>query len=354
MRQPFLRLALYFSTFAFLLLPSLSIAQEPPTIKIGVIAPLSGHLSAIGTTVKNSVILASQQLDPEKRVEFIFEDDNFLPKNSVTAAQRLISQENVSGIIIFGSGTSLAVAPISESKKVPTISISLNDSVTLNRQHMFRLFIAVDSLAKIAVEEMTKRQYKSIATITTQQDGMIALREAISKHSKIASVADEEVAPGDTDLRVVATKIARLKPSAVFLALLPPQLAAASQQLRQVGYTGEFFSGPQAQIQTEVAASNGALVGTWFTSQDDRKAASFYSDYSKQFNDVAMPDGAFGYDAARLFINAAKGTDVLGYINSLQTFEGLHGTFERVEPNIFLAPVAVKTILKDGFDFAEN
>jgi len=324
-------------------------AHSQEKIKIGVIAPLSGSISTVGETLKNSVMLADISLDNNDLVEFIFEDDSFSPKNSVTAARKLISQDKVSGIIIFGSSTSLAVAPIAETEKIPTIAMALSEKVALSREYTFRLFFIVDDLAELAAKEAVKLNYQSLAIVTTTQDGMLAMRDKFLTTNKIKLLLNEEVAPEETDFRSTASKIARLNPSAVFLALLPPQPSSFSKQLRQLGYKGELFSGPQIQSLSEVAASNGALQQTWFVTQNDHTAKEFYNNYKQKFGDVSHPDGIYGYEAARLFINGASNKDIFYYLSNLKEFHGIHGKYNYIGANTFASPVTVKRITKDGF-----
>jgi branched-chain amino acid transport system substrate-binding protein len=324
-------------------------STEKSIRKIGVIAPLSGPLSAIGETVKNSVLLAAEKYSPDHQVEFIIEDDGFVPKNSVSASQRLLGQAKVSGLIVFGSSTSLSVAPIAESKKIPLITMGISESLTKNREYVYRLFMEGKDLAELAAKEIKKRNYSSIATVSTIQDGMIALRDQVNSHSSVVSVLNEEVPPGETDLRTIATKIANLNPSAVLLALLPPQPSALARQLRQIGYNGELFSGPQVQVMSEVIAAQGALKDCWFVTQDDSNADEFFKNYAAQFKDLPMPDGIYGFEAARLMIEGAENGEIQSYLKSIKSFEGIHGKYRLVKPNIFLSPVTVKIITEDGF-----
>ena len=81
----------------FLLLPYSSYASDQngavchKKLKVGVSLPLSGGMVASGEAVKNSILLAKTKYDKAQCVEFLFEDDQFQAKNTVTAVQKLLN-----------------------------------------------------------------------------------------------------------------------------------------------------------------------------------------------------------------------------------------------------------------------
>ena len=72
------------------------------TAKIGVIAPLSGDLAALGLGIKNSVDLAIKQANENKTIpgwtlELAAEDDEAKPDVGKNAATKLASDKDVVG-----------------------------------------------------------------------------------------------------------------------------------------------------------------------------------------------------------------------------------------------------------------
>ena len=61
-----------------LLFQGISFAEDLPTYKIGISAPLSGPLSEYGVAAKNGFLLARKQ-HPNvfKNIEFLFEDNQY-------------------------------------------------------------------------------------------------------------------------------------------------------------------------------------------------------------------------------------------------------------------------------------
>src|SRR5688500_5351150 len=78
--------------------------QAPEGVKIGVIVPLSGDLTATGNGIKNSVELASRQANeknkvPGWRIELAAEDDAAKPDVGAQAAAKLASDAAVVGVV---------------------------------------------------------------------------------------------------------------------------------------------------------------------------------------------------------------------------------------------------------------
>src|SRR5215217_8851177 len=79
-------------------------SQATKVVKIGVIAPLSGDLTATGTGIRNSVDLAIRQANeknkvPGWRIELAAEDDAAKPDVGAQAATKLASDAAVVGVV---------------------------------------------------------------------------------------------------------------------------------------------------------------------------------------------------------------------------------------------------------------
>ena len=88
------------------------------TAKIGVIAPLSGDLAALGLGIKNSVDLAIKQANENKTIpgwtlELAAEDDEAKPDVGKNAATKLASDKDVVGVVgTLNSSVAQSVQPV--------------------------------------------------------------------------------------------------------------------------------------------------------------------------------------------------------------------------------------------------
>lgn len=312
-------------------------------LRCAVIATLTGGHAPIGHSIKNSIILASEEGFLNDKVIFSFEDDAFLPRNTVSIVNKLISGKEADCIILFGSTTSLAIAGLAENAKIPTIAIAVSPKMIAGRKYIFRSYISLESQASLLSRRADELGYRSVAAITTIQDATVSLREELFRRWSVEVTLNEQVNPEDLDLRSVAARIAASGSDAVFLNLLPPQIAALSRQLRVIGYKGDFFGGPPMGNIDEVAASAGALEGAWFVSVDDARAEEFYSRYRQRFGEHPAVEGIYGYDLANILAQRPKGQDLREYLSGLKKFSGLLGSYG-MEGNSLDIPAGVWTV----------
>ncbi len=111
--------------------------QESGPVKIGVLVPLSGPASQGGQQMKNAFELAAEQINANggvngQPIELIFEDTGGDPQKGVTAAKKLIEQDQVWGLAgIFTSGVALAVSPVAmEAQKPLVVTVAAAPAVT--------------------------------------------------------------------------------------------------------------------------------------------------------------------------------------------------------------------------------
>jgi len=70
-------------------------AQERVPFKVGAVLALTGPVSIAGIPFKNAMVMAKEDLDQTDQIKLYFEDDGFLPRNTVSAVQKLIHQDKV-------------------------------------------------------------------------------------------------------------------------------------------------------------------------------------------------------------------------------------------------------------------
>jgi len=148
-----------------------SAALEPPAIaRIGVVLPLSGPVAPIGESLKNGMLMARDELDPEHRTEFLFDDDSFQPVKAVPAAKRFLDVEKVSGLFLFGTGQGFAINQMAEQAKTPLIVIGIDPKITEGKSYVMRFFPSLETIHNAMRAEIRARGYKSLALVATSAD----------------------------------------------------------------------------------------------------------------------------------------------------------------------------------------
>ena len=258
---------------------SVSISQAPP-IKIGTFTPLSGHAAYYGEHIVFGAKMAIEEVNEKggllgRKVEFIAEDDKNVPAEAVSAAEKLITKDQVVALSAsMGSSPVLAVMPKVNEAKVPMF-VQTATSVLITEQSgvggnpwTFKCNpndpMMLTALAKFIVE---KRGVKSISFIGEDTDfgrGIVkGLKDwMVPNGEKILS--EDYVKAGETEFTPILTKVKGLKPDVLGLGVVgPTQIQALVKQMLELGMkiplTGRYDITAK-QIEDYIAS--GALEGS--------------------------------------------------------------------------------------------
>ena len=301
--------------------------------------------------MRNSIILADETYDRNDCVQFLFEDDQLLAKNTLAAVNKFINVDKVDGVLVYGTPTSLAVTDLVESRHLPMIALSILGRVVQGRQYVVKHWCTAEQLTQAVLAEVKRRAYQKVAIVSTQNDAMLGLRDLYKAAGPTQIVLDEEFIRDTFDFRSIATRILGAKADAVYVLLFPPQTGVFVKQLRELGFSGEVFGVHNMEDPNEVAASHGAMVGAWLANGDETAGEGYSEAYVKRFGTRLALGGGSGYDTAKLFIEAAQQTnqDLNTYLHSVRQFHGAFGVYNASGRNDFDFPAVIKVIEKDSF-----
>jgi branched-chain amino acid transport system substrate-binding protein len=305
-------------------------SQGTKVVKIGVIAPLSGDLTATGTGIRNSVELAIRQANeknkvPGWRIELAAEDDAAKPDVGAQAAAKLASDAAVVGVVgTYNSSVALQVAPVLERANVVQISpANTNDTLTRGQnpatpvrpyKNYFRT-ATLDSLqggfaADYASNDLKVKNVAIIHDKKAYGQGLADSFKARFEKNGGKIVATETINPGDKDFSAVLSKIKPLNPELIFYGGEYPEGSLISNQAKGPQAMKAPLMGGDGIVdatygKTAGAAANGdygTSVGAPPESLDSAK--QFIADYKAAgFKDTYTAYGALAYDAANAIIN---------------------------------------------------
>lgn len=117
-------------------------AHAEETIKIGLLAPVSGGAAMVGEGIKQGVDLAVKQINDAggidgKKVEVLLRDSQIKPDVAAAGARELITKEGV-GLIVgpISSGEFAAVSEIAKQEKVVVMApLATSESITTTNFH---------------------------------------------------------------------------------------------------------------------------------------------------------------------------------------------------------------------------
>ncbi|MGH9265332.1 MAG: branched-chain amino acid ABC transporter substrate-binding protein [Acidimicrobiales bacterium] len=305
--------------------------QASKVVKIGVIAPLSGDLTATGTGIRNSVELAIRQANeqnkvPGWRIELAAEDDAAKPDVGAQAAAKLASDSAVVGVIgTYNSSVALQVAPVLDRANVVQVSPG-NTNDTLTRGENFRTnptrpyknyfrTATLDSLqggfaADYAAKDLGFRTVAIIHDKKAYGQGIADSFRGQFERNGGRIVATETINPGDKDFSAVLTKIKPLNPDLIFYGGEYPEASLISNQAKGAqGMRAPLMGGDGIVDPTYTQTAGNAANGDFGTSvgappEQLPSARQFIADYQRAgFRDSYSPYGALAYDAANAIIS---------------------------------------------------
>ncbi|WP_245931482.1 branched-chain amino acid ABC transporter substrate-binding protein [Actinokineospora auranticolor] len=307
--------------------------QSKDTLVIGVIAPQSGGLSALGLGIRNSAELAVEQANekcavPGYKLKVQTEDDQATPQVGAQAATRLSSNAKVIGVIgTLNSSVAQSVQPVLQAKKIVQVSPA-NTSPSLTRgddflnnpkrkyDNYFRVCATDDVQGPFAAKYLVgKAGKKSIAIITdgkTYGEGLASEFKKQAEKDGAKIVATEKVGEKDTDFSTVINAVRGANPDAIYYGGEYPQAGPLSKQAKDLGLNVPVMGGDGVYDPKfiELGGKEGDLatsVGAPVDSLDTAKA--FVDAYkAKKYKDELGAYGAFSYDAANVIIGALAQT----------------------------------------------
>lgn len=313
-------------------------------IKLGLIAPLTGDIAAIGKDMLNGAQFAVDTINAAggvngRTVSLIAEDGKCAGNEAANAAQKLVNVDHVVAIVGgLCSGETLAAAPIVEAGQVPLISPgSSSPDVTKAGNYVYRNYPS-DALKTTAMANyFAKKNWKKVAIISENTDFNQSFRKDFTAKLTDGSVVfDEVVEPGTKDYRTVLGRLQGKEFDAFFPnGQSDSTIAIMIQQFRQLGFTQPMIAHDAADSLTidTVApeASQGfLLISVPTAGQGTDFETSFTTKYGTPKSSIAW--AAQSYDAANVFMSAikAKGTagpDIKSALDTMPSYTGVVGAF---------------------------
>lgn len=212
-------------------------SKELKTIKIGIIAPLSGDAAAYGEQMQRVLDYQLAKINEKYKksnvqFELIYEDGKCAGNDSVSAFQKLTEIDGVKFIIGGTCSTeTLAIIPLTkEGNVLVTSSLSSNPQIDKASDYVFSFSYSDNLTATKLAEQMS--QFKKVAIITEQNDYNIGVEkawlEALKKYPNVSVVASEKFPKGGSDFRNTLEKVRKTQPEAI---LLNPNAGITAQNL---------------------------------------------------------------------------------------------------------------------------
>ncbi|MEW6602237.1 MAG: ABC transporter substrate-binding protein [Nitrospirota bacterium] len=322
--------------------------------RIGLVVPLSGPVAYIGEAMKNSLILAKEQIGTTSRFDYdlIIEDDQLDLKLDATIGNKFINVDKVDAIITLGGGK--VISPMAKKSKTLHYSVAVMEYIADGPTNFLHWAPSKVLNGRLA-EEMKKRGIKKYGVFyETTYEGFKIYRDdlkAAADKLGMEMVSDESFPMDATDFRA---QIARVKGKGADIYVYycqTPAMEILTKQLREAG-----DNTPLTAVESfELTKEKDLFEGYWFVSSP-HPTNDFVDAYKKRFGYEPAVAGPNTYDILMLVNHAIINTgsikkptseQIARELLKIKNFPGSLGNLTIVEPGITMSDVDMK-IIKNG------
>lgn len=307
---------------AVLLLAFLACSNEkgkgPERIKVGVILPLTGDAATYGENCKKGMLIASEKYS----IPLIFEDSAVDAKKAVNAFNKLVNVDKA--IVVLGdmfSSTTLAFAPIAETKKVLVISPTAgSEDVPKTGKYIFSLYPSATIEGAYMAEKLLELRHNvplSIGIMHTQEqvytDIASGFKTTLRNEPNATVVFVEAIPPARKDFKDIISKFMR-KPEINTMYLSGDKIFVSNfiKQAKQLKWSVDFISQSTLYDTTLIEKygdylSNVIFTGPYFDiDNEDELTKKFVSLFREKYNTDPDVWAAYGYDTVLIIQKALE------------------------------------------------
>lgn len=287
---------------------------------IGVVTYESGEGAAYGEAIKGGLELAQQEINDQGdvHIELEIEDSAGETEQAISAAQKLMNDDDVSAIIgPTLSGEMQAVAPVADKNGIPILGTSTTaEGIPQIGDYVFRDSIpetmAVPAAVEAAVDEYDA---ETVAVMYGDDDeytktGYEAMEKAIDELD-LDVLTTETFQKGQSDYKSILSNIKDLDPDLILTSAFYNEGAVIMKQARSAGIDTPFvggngFNSPEV-IEIAGESSDGLIVGTpYFAESDDPDVEEFVENYTDEVGKAPDQFAAQAYDGLYIVAEALE------------------------------------------------
>ncbi len=300
-------------------------------LKIAILAPLSGDVATFGQSTRDGALLAIEEWNANggvlgRQIETIVEDSQCNAEAAVSAANKVINQDQVHFIIgevcssasipvsevVMAAGNVLQISPTSTN---PQVTVDENGNV---KSMVFRACF-IDPFqgtvaAKFALEELGA---KTAAVFLDQGNDYVRglaefFRDAFEAGGGEVVVWETYTAE-DQDFSAILTKVKDANPDILYLPDYYSTVNLIAAQAREMGITATFMGGDgwdSADLDRTV--TDGGYYTNHYSGDDPRPIVQeWVQKYKDKYGSEPDALATLAYDAANILLQAieAAGTD---------------------------------------------
>jgi branched-chain amino acid transport system substrate-binding protein len=334
--------------------------------RVGAILPLTGSAASFGQASKNSLLLASDEINGVSGgpiLKLLIEDDMTTVNGAVSAFNRLYDLDHVRLFTTFVSGISLSLAPLADKKGALLFANASAPQVTQGRKLVLRYSNTADEEAQVLFDFISRQTPSwSRLYVVAQNDDygqayVQALKSSIARFPNMALIGVDFYDLTINDFRTLAAKTTANNPDAVIIIGFGNAVGLYIRQLRESGFTGHFVASLGFILTTDAittagdAARGGYFINFSFVKESG--ARDFRQKYIARYSSDPAPNAVIDYGTLWLLAQGLRAvgpdpTKLSAYFRSLGTTHLPTGDVSITPQGDILAPVYVQQIPATG------
>jgi branched-chain amino acid transport system substrate-binding protein len=283
---------------ALVLANPLLAADTRDFFKVGVVTSISGELATGGNVTKRGYDLWAAAVNAQGginiggkkySVKLFYADAQSQPSQGAAAAERLITQEHVDFILgPYSSGVTMAVAPVVEKYKVPTITGSAESPLIWTNKFLytFGTIPPVSFTGAVPIKTLTDLKHPATAVILGSNDTFSkATAESFQAAAKAEGirVLKFNIVPSNQDLTPLMSAVRGLRPDVVAFGGHDEELIKLVKSLQQINYT------PKALLM-HYGVTEPAFIEALGKSANQVLGASVWTEDARTHGELLWPD----------------------------------------------------------------
>lgn len=345
-----------FGALLSLAMLSAGVGAAEETVKIGLSGPFSGGSAPMGTSMRNGIRLAVEEINQfvggvnGKKIELLEFDDQANNDKGRAIAEAFVNEHKVVATIgVVNTGVALNSIDVYQQARIPLmVAVSTGSPVTLRyappeatENFIFRVSPPTTVSNAFMANHLVKRSgFRRIALLaddtgygTAEMTDFVA---ALARH-ELKPVVIERFAIGDRDMRAQLERARAANAEAVMMYGIGPELAAIARERVKMEWNVPFYGGWTVSMRNFLDAAGPAgegvyTVNSFIPTSQNMRHRLFVKNYLERFGKDAMESAmsaAQGYDAMRLLYNGLALADDLSGDSIRLALERLGGRVGR-------------------------
>jgi branched-chain amino acid transport system substrate-binding protein len=331
-------------------------ATTSSPVQIGMNLPLTGKIAFYGNEIKDAITLLKEQ-GKLNSAEFLFEDNQSTPQNSVTVMNKLASNSNIPIIVSSNSPLTVPLAPIAaKNKKILIGMVNGAKDFGLSNEWTFRDAITPEQTGKgLASYTITEKKLKLGVTLSINDDYGLGVSNWFKNDiEKLGGtiLEQETFTKDDTDFRGTLLKLMDKKPDFILVVGREKSLIGIINQIRErdknilILTTDAFES---ESVQNGIQISKNLVFSSYANNSNSEVYKHFEDSFLKKFKRKPSVYAFDGYTTS-IYINELVGKfgkdsqKIKNALNVLETNSGIKGVIKCNSNREILSPVGIFTL----------